>query len=96
MVNQICIAGLVQGLSAGANFGMQAGLDMEKVINTVFMGAARSRQMENCAATLVKLERCSLAGHGTCRSIIYNATGTRRKALGYLGTDTSAHERLTL
>jgi 3-hydroxyisobutyrate dehydrogenase len=56
MVNQICIAGLVQGLSAGANFGMQAGLDMEKVINTVFKGAARSRQMENCAATLVKGE----------------------------------------
>jgi 3-hydroxyisobutyrate dehydrogenase-like beta-hydroxyacid dehydrogenase len=47
MVNQICIAGLVQGLAEGINFGMKAGLDMEKVIGAISKGAAQSWQMEN-------------------------------------------------
>jgi len=52
MVNQICIAGLVQGLSEGVNFGLKAGLDMEKVIDTISKGAAGSWQMSNRAATM--------------------------------------------
>ncbi len=56
MVNQICIAGLVQGLSEGVNFGLKAGLDMEKVIDTISKGAAGSWQMENRAPTMCKGE----------------------------------------
>ncbi|HIP79831.1 MAG TPA: NAD(P)-dependent oxidoreductase [Kiloniellaceae bacterium] len=52
MVNQICIAGLLQGLSEGINFGRKAGLDMEKVIDVISKGAAQSWQMENRAATM--------------------------------------------
>ena len=52
MVNQICIAGLVQGLAEGVNFGLKAGLDMGKVIDTISKGAAGSWQMENRAATM--------------------------------------------
>ncbi len=47
MINQICIAGLVQGLSEGIHFGKQAGLDIEKVIEVISKGAAGSWQMEN-------------------------------------------------
>jgi len=47
MVNQICIAGLLQGLAEGLNFGSRAGLDMEKVISVISRGAAQSWQMEN-------------------------------------------------
>ncbi len=53
MVNQICIAGLVQGLAEGMNFGLKAGLDMKKVINVISKGAAQSWQMENRADTMV-------------------------------------------
>jgi len=53
MVNQICIAGLVQGLSEGINFGTKAGLDMTKVIDVISKGAAQSWQMENRAATMI-------------------------------------------
>ncbi|HAA93235.1 MAG TPA: oxidoreductase [Rhodospirillaceae bacterium] len=56
MVNQICIAGLVQGLAEGMNFGVKAGLDMEKVIDTIAKGAAGSWQMENRAETMCKDE----------------------------------------
>ena len=56
MVNQICIAGLVQGLSEGVNFGLKAGLDMDKVIETISKGAAGSWQMENRAPTMCKGE----------------------------------------
>ena len=56
MVNQICIAGLVQGLSEGVNFGLKAGLDMEKVIDTISKGAAGSWQMANRAATMCEGE----------------------------------------
>lgn len=52
MVNQICIAGLLQGLSEGMNFGMKAGLDMEKVIDVISKGAAGSWQMENRGPTM--------------------------------------------
>ncbi|MEO1104657.1 MAG: NAD(P)-dependent oxidoreductase [Pseudomonadota bacterium] len=47
MVNQICIAGLVQGLAEGIHFGKSAGLDIEKVISVISKGAAGSWQMEN-------------------------------------------------
>lgn len=53
MVNQICIAGLVQGLSEGVQFGQQAGLDMEKVIGVISKGAAGSWQMENRYKTML-------------------------------------------
>lgn len=56
MVNQICIAGLVQGLSEGMNFGQKAGLDMEKVIDVIGKGAAQSWQMDNRAGTMCKGE----------------------------------------
>ena len=56
MVNQICIAGLLQGLSEGMNFGRKAGLDMEKVIDVIGKGAAQSWQMDNRAATMCKGE----------------------------------------
>ena len=53
MVNQICIAGLVQGLSEGINFGLKAGLDMHKVIDVISKGAAGSWQMENRHKTMI-------------------------------------------
>jgi len=56
MVNQICIAGLVQGLAEGMNFGMKAGLDMETVIDVIGKGAAQSWQMDNRASTMCKGE----------------------------------------
>ena len=52
MVNQICIAGLVQGLSEAINFGMKAGLNMEDVIEVISKGAAQSWQMENRYRTM--------------------------------------------
>ena len=53
MVNQICIAGLVQGLSEGINFGMKAGLKVEDVIEVISKGAAQSWQMENRYKTMI-------------------------------------------
>ncbi len=53
MVNQICIAGLVQGLSEGVNFGIAAGLDMKQVLEVISKGAAGSWQMENRGKTMV-------------------------------------------
>jgi 3-hydroxyisobutyrate dehydrogenase len=47
MVNQICIAGLVQGLAEGIHFGKKAGLDIEKLVAVISKGAAGSWQMEN-------------------------------------------------
>jgi 3-hydroxyisobutyrate dehydrogenase len=47
MVNQICIGGLIEGLAEALHFGMRAGLDMEKVIDTISKGAAQSWQMDN-------------------------------------------------
>jgi len=56
MVNQICIAGLVQGLSEALNFGQRAGLDMDAVLDTISGGAAQSWQMVNRGRTMVKDE----------------------------------------
>ena len=53
MVNQICIAGLVQALSEGIHFAKRAGLDVEKVIDVISKGAAQSWQMENRYKTMM-------------------------------------------
>lgn len=52
MINQICIAGLVQGLAEGIHFGRKAGLDIGKVIEVISRGAAGSWQMENRHKTM--------------------------------------------
>lgn len=56
MVNQICIAGLVQGLSEALNFGTNAGLDMDKVLGVISGGAAQSWQMDNRGKTMIRDE----------------------------------------
>ena len=56
MVNQICIAGLVQALSEAVNFGQNAGLDMDKVLDVISGGAAQSWQMVNRGHTMAKDE----------------------------------------
>ena len=53
MVNQICIAGLLQALSEGIDFGQKAGLDMNQVLDVISKGAAQSWQMENRGKTMV-------------------------------------------
>ena len=53
MVNQICIAGLVQGLSEGIAFGQKAGIDMKLVLEVIGKGAAQSWQMDNRGTTMV-------------------------------------------
>ena len=53
MVNQICIAGLVQGLSEGIAVGQNAGLDMKQVLDVIGKGAAQSWQMDNRGKTMV-------------------------------------------
>jgi len=53
MVNQICIAGLVQALSEGVAFGQAAGLDMKQVLDVIGKGAAQSWQMDNRGHTMV-------------------------------------------
>ncbi len=54
MVNQICIAGLLQGLSEGMNFALKAGLDPKTVVDVISKGAAGSWQMENRALTMAE------------------------------------------
>ena len=54
MVNQICIAGLVQGLAEGINFSQKAGLDVSSVIEVISKGAAQSWQMENRWETMTQ------------------------------------------
>jgi 3-hydroxyisobutyrate dehydrogenase-like beta-hydroxyacid dehydrogenase len=56
MVNQICIAGLLQGLSEGLHFAKRAGLDAERVVEVIQQGAAQSWQMDNRAATMLRGE----------------------------------------
>jgi 3-hydroxyisobutyrate dehydrogenase-like beta-hydroxyacid dehydrogenase len=56
MVNQICIAGIVQGLSEGLHFAQRAGLDPAVVIESISKGAAQSWQMENRWQTMVNDE----------------------------------------
>jgi 3-hydroxyisobutyrate dehydrogenase len=54
MVNQICIAGLIQGLAEALHFATRAGLDMPKVIDTISKGAAQSWQMDNRWRTMIE------------------------------------------
>ena len=54
MVNQICIAGVVQGLSEAVRFGQNAGLDMAQVLDVIGKGAAQSWQMDNRGKTMVE------------------------------------------
>jgi 3-hydroxyisobutyrate dehydrogenase-like beta-hydroxyacid dehydrogenase len=56
MVNQICIAGVLQGLAEGLHFAEQAGLDVEQVVDVISKGAAASWQMENRSATMARGE----------------------------------------
>jgi 3-hydroxyisobutyrate dehydrogenase-like beta-hydroxyacid dehydrogenase len=53
MVNQVCIAGLLQGLSEALAFGQRAGLDMKQVLQVIGKGAAQSWQMENRGTSMV-------------------------------------------
>ena len=52
MVNQICVAGVLQGLAEGIHFAKKAGLDVEQVVTVISKGAAQSWQMENRHATM--------------------------------------------
>lgn len=56
MVNQICVAGLIEGLAEGINFAQQAGIDVEKALNVISNGAASSWQMVNRFPTMLKGE----------------------------------------
>jgi 3-hydroxyisobutyrate dehydrogenase len=56
MVNQLCIAGVLQGLAEGLAFGAAAGLDLAQVVDVISKGAAQSWQMENRAATMARGE----------------------------------------
>lgn len=56
MVNQLCIAGVLQGLAEALAFGTAAGLDLEQVVGVISKGAAQSWQMENRSATMAKGE----------------------------------------
>jgi 3-hydroxyisobutyrate dehydrogenase-like beta-hydroxyacid dehydrogenase len=56
MVNQICIAGLVQGLAEALHFSEKAGLDSKAVIDVISKGAAQSWQMDNRASTMIEGE----------------------------------------
>ena len=56
MVNQICVAGIVQGLAEGIDFARRAGLDVEQVVDTISQGAAGSWQMANRGATMARRE----------------------------------------
>ena len=53
MVNQVCIAGLMQGLAEGIAFGQRAGLDMKQVLDVIGKGAAQSWQMDNRGGTMI-------------------------------------------
>jgi len=56
MVNQICIAGILQGLAEGVHFAQKAGLDVDEVVQAIGKGAAQSWQMDNRAPTMSKDE----------------------------------------
>jgi 3-hydroxyisobutyrate dehydrogenase-like beta-hydroxyacid dehydrogenase len=56
MVNQICIAGILQGLSEGVHFAQRAGLDVDAVVDVISQGAAQSWQMNNRAQTMARDE----------------------------------------
>lgn len=54
MVSQICNAGILQGLAEALNFGVRAGLDMEKVLHVLSKGASQSWQMDNCGLAMCR------------------------------------------
>ncbi|MCH7554902.1 MAG: NAD(P)-dependent oxidoreductase [Proteobacteria bacterium] len=54
MVNQICIVGIIQGLSEGLDFGRRAGLDVSRVVEVISKGAAQSWQMDNRSGTMIE------------------------------------------
>jgi 3-hydroxyisobutyrate dehydrogenase-like beta-hydroxyacid dehydrogenase len=56
MVNQICIAGILQGLSEGVHFAQRAGLEVDAVVDVISQGAAQSWQMNNRAQTMARDE----------------------------------------
>ena len=56
MVNQICIAGILQGLAEGVHFAQKAGLDVDEVVQAIGKGAAQSWQMDNRASTMARDE----------------------------------------
>ena len=56
MVNQVCIAGILQGLSEGLHFAEKAGLDVDAVVDVIGKGAAQSWQMDNRAGTMARRE----------------------------------------
>ena len=56
MVNQICIAGVLQGLSEGVAFAQRAGLEVDEVVEVIGQGAAQSWQMDNRATTMAEGE----------------------------------------
>ena len=56
MVNQVCIAGVLQGLAEGIHFAEKAGLDVDAVVDVISKGAAQSWQMDNRAGTMAKRE----------------------------------------
>ena len=56
MVNQVCIAGILQGLAEGLHFAEKAGLDLDAVVEVISQGAAQSWQMDNRAATMARRE----------------------------------------
>jgi 3-hydroxyisobutyrate dehydrogenase len=97
-VNQICIAGIVQGLSEGLHFAEKAGLDAAKVIEAISGGAAQSWQMENRWETMVAghfaqgsanhagsraREWREPAADGDCGPVLCRRSGDGRCALGY-------------
>ena len=70
MVNQICIAGLVQGLAEGLHFAQKSGLDVEKLIATISKGAAQSWQMENRYKTMAATNSTSALQWTGCARIL--------------------------
>jgi 3-hydroxyisobutyrate dehydrogenase len=56
MVNQVCIAGVLQGLAEAMNFALEAGLDANAVVDVISKGAAQSWQMESRAPTMIRGE----------------------------------------
>jgi len=83
MVNQICIAGLLQGLSEATYFAEAAGLDMDEVVGAIGKGAAQSWQMDNRATTMKRGEY----EHGFAIDWMRKDLGIVLDAAGTLGLD---------
>ncbi|MFY9314999.1 MAG: NAD(P)-dependent oxidoreductase [Burkholderiales bacterium] len=88
MVNQMAIVGLLQGLSEALNFGLKAGLDMEKVIAAISRGAAQSWQMENRWKTMVegKFEGFGFASEWTRKDLNITLAEAKRNGAHLPGT----------